>query len=451
MNICVVGTGYVGLVTAACLAHLGHRVVGVDSEPLKVEMLCRGEPTIYEPGLTPLLQDGLRSGRLSFGQDLAAAMAEADVIFLCVGTPPRHDGSTDLSQMEEAARQIGERLRRYKVVVEKSTVPVYTADRMKRTLAMYSGGAVDFDIASNPEFLREGAAVDDFLNPDRIVVGVETTRARDLLLQIYEPFRCPLLVTDVKTAELVKHASNAFLAMKISFINMIADLCEATGTDVQQVADGMGYDRRIGRAFLNAGVGYGGSCFPKDLSAFIHIAEEHGADFSLLREVRRINETRVDRLVRKLHQALWVLKGKRLGVLGLSFKPNTDDIREAPSLTVIPRLRQEGAVVRLYDPHAAVQMASVIPPEPGKVEYARSPYEAAEDAHALVILTEWEEFRALDLEKVRGLLQTPIIVDGRNLFDPAAMAEAGFEYFSIGRPDALRPRQPQAARPRGAP
>ncbi len=435
MKLGIFGTGHVGLVTAACFAELGHSVIAVDKDEKVIARLAAGVPTIYEPGLEQMLSRNLELGRLMFTTRAEEAARHAEIVFLCVGTPPRSDGSADPTQLEEVARTLARVLNGYKLIVEKSTVPVNTATWIDLTIRRFTQAEHNFDVASNPEFLREGFAIHDFLHPDRIVVGADSERAKALLLELYgRDFHCPILVTDVKTAEVIKQAANAFLATKISFINMVADLCEEVGVDVTAVAKGLGLDTRIGQAFLNAGLGFGGSCFPKDLKAFMKIANEVGADFSLLREVERINERRADRLLRKVEQALWVVRDKTIGVLGVAFKPETDDIREAPSLKIIPRLKEEGAVLRVYDPRATGNFERVLPPD-DRLSYVRSPYEAATGAHVLIILTEWDEFRGLDLDRVRSLMHSPIIVDGRNLFTVHEMRENGFEYFSLGRED----------------
>ena len=436
MRVTVIGGGYVGLVTGACFSHLGNEVIVVEKVPEKVERLKRGESPIYEPGLEDLLREGLERGSLTFTTDIREGVNFSDVIFICVGTPSRPDGSADLSQVEEVARLTARNMNSYKLLVEKSTVPVNTHQLVKKTVQRYLRSDVPFDVASNPEFLREGSAVYDFLNPDRIVVGVESERARRIMEELYKPLTdkgFPLLITDPATAELIKHASNSFLAMKISFINMVADLCEKTGADVELVAEGMGYDKRIGREFLRAGIGYGGSCFPKDVKAFIKIAEDRGVDFGLLREVERINSKRVEKFIEKVKNAVWTLKDKKVAVWGLAFKPNTDDIREAPSLRIVPELVKEGAKVRAYDPKAMENFKRVFV-EGEDLIYVGDKYEAVEDAEVLLILTEWDEFAKADMEKVKELMALPIVVDGRNVFDPRRMEEIGFEYYSIGRP-----------------
>ncbi len=435
MNLAVFGTGYVGLVTCVCFAELGHSVVAVDKDRERIARLADGSPTIFEPGLQEMLVSSLETGRLMFTTSAERAMSASEVVFLCVGTPSHSNGEADLSQVEEVVNGIAPMLDGYKLIVEKSTVPVNTAYWIDRKIRCLAAPTHDYDVASNPEFLREGQAIRDFLHPDRIVIGADSERARSLLLGLYgSDFDCPILATNVKTAELIKHASNAFLATKISFINMISDLCDGLGVDVAVVAKGMGLDPRIGSRFLNAGLGFGGSCLPKDLRAFVRIAEELGIDVSLLRDVERVNEERVDRFMRKIERALWVVGGKTVGVLGGAFKPDTSDIRGAPGLKALARLKEAGAVLRVYDPKAAGNLVKIYPPD-GRLDYVDSPYDAATGAHALVILTEWAEFQSMDLARVRSLMRTPIIIDGRNLFDPAEMRRKGFEYHSLGRGD----------------
>ena len=433
MKIAVIGTGYVGLVTAAGLAELGHRVVGADKDADKIARISSGAVPIYEPGLNELLAVNIQKGRLSFSSDLVAVTREADVIFVCVGTPQHDDGSADMSQIEEVSRLIAENLSDYKVVVEKSTVPVKTSHWIKRTIGLYKKTDTAFDVASNPEFLREGSAVADFLNPDRIIVGVETERARDILCRIYDRFKDRLVITNIDTAELIKHASNSFLAMKISYINLISNICEKTEANVDQVAEGMGLDPRIGSRFLKAGIGYGGSCFPKDIKALVKIGEDLGVDMSLLKEADRINTDRFRVMMAKIKKALWILKDKQIAVLGLAFKPETDDIREAPSIRIIRELLREGARLRLYDPQAMDNMKQLFPPERGRLDYFPSPYSAAEGANCVLFLTEWEEFSRLDLSQIKETMATPIVIDGRNIFGPDALRKLGFEYYSIGR------------------
>ncbi len=433
-KIAVFGAGYVGLITALGFARLGNRVYSVDKDRGKIEKLLRGEAPFYEPGLQELLEEVGKTGLISFHTDGKEAVKEADIIFICVGTPSLPDGRADLSQVEAVARFIAENMEEFKIIVEKSTVPVRTSFWIKRTISLYNKRKVDFEVASNPEFLREGSAIQDFFNPERIVIGVESERVANVLRDLYRDFSCPILVTDINTAEIIKHASNSFLAMKISFINMISDLCEKTGADVDMVARGMGLDSRIGEKFLKAGVGYGGSCFPKDVKAFYRIAEEHGLDFSLLKEVDRINSERAIRFVAKIKKALWNLKGKKIAVFGLAFKPNTDDVREAPSLRIIQLLLDEGAEVAAYDPKAMENAAKVLK----RIEYASSPYEAASGSNAIALVTEWDEFRQLDWGRIASLMETPIVFDGRNFLDGDRLAELGFEYYPVGKPPVLR-------------
>lgn len=446
MRIAIFGSGYVGLVTAVCFAELGHTVVAVDKDREIVARLADGVPTVYEPGLEELLVANLRANRLRFTTSAETGLDGAQVVFLCVGTPAQPDGSADLSQLDDVVATVAGGIHRYTLLVEKSTVPVDTAASIGRAMRQLTGAEAEFEVASNPEFLREGSAIQDFLHPDRIVIGADSERARALLLDLYQhDFTCPILVTSVKMAELIKHAANAFLATKISFINMIADLCEPVGADVSVIARGIGLDHRIGPHFLQAGLGFGGSCFGKDLKAFVRIAEEHGVDFGLLQDAERINAARVDRFVKKLDRALWVVRNKTLGVLGVAFKANTDDIRDAPSLRLIPRLLERGATLQIYDPRAAARFAEVHPPDE-RVRYVSSPYDAAEGAHALLILTDWDEFRTLDWDRLRTAMRSRVIVDGRNLFDPSDMRARDFEYFSLGRGDAGISSTPQSLR-----
>ena len=444
--ITVLGMGHVGLPTALGLAELGWKVFGADDAVDKIEQLKSGQATFYEPEMQELLTKHLASGRFQPTHDVEGALAASEVVFVCVGTPQRDDGAADLSQIEAVARSIAKNLNGYKLVVEKSTVPASTAERIKHTITRYArlspangarnGRAPDaphFDVASNPEFLQEGKAIRDFFHPDRVVIGVESEQARELLEEIYRPLNCPIVVTDLATAELIKHSANAFLSTKISFINMIADLCDAVGADVESVAQGIGLDPRIGRQFLKAGIGFGGYCFPKDLRALIHLAEQHGVPCGMLSAVESVNLRRVDVFLDKLRQALWVLQGKTIAVLGLAFKPLTDDIREAPALRVIDGLLKEGAAVRLYDPESMPNARAMFPEAPGRVDYCRSAYEAARGAHAALIVTEWDEFRRLNWTKFREAMEVPVLVDGRNLLDPAEIRDAGFEYLAMGR------------------
>ena len=454
MEIAIVGSGYVGLVAAACFAELGHTVICVDNDERKVAALQRGEVPIHERFLPELLAKH-HGERLTFTASLVEAARATSVVFIAVGTPAGQNGECDLSFVEEVSREIAEAVGEGPVlVVEKSTVPVCTADWVRKIMVLNGAPEGSFDVASNPEFLREGSAVTDFLYPDRIVIGADTEFAAETLRKIYAPLvsgayrkqkdavpapdgarpRPQLIVTAAKSAELIKHASNAFLAMKISFINAVANICEVVGANVEQVCEGVGADDRIGRRFLSPGIGYGGSCFPKDLKAFRAVARDCGYDFRLLDEVIHINDEQCARFLRKVRSALWTLKGKRLGVLGLSFKGGTDDIRESPAITLVQMLCDDGCRVSAYDPAAIDRAAEVAPAE---VRFVNSPYEAAKNADALLILTDWEEFAELDLKRLRNLLKYPIIIDGRNLYAPEKMAEAGYTYLSVGRPDAF--------------
>jgi len=444
LKICIIGTGYVGLVTGTCFSEVGHRVICVDSDERKIAMLKRGEMPIYEAGLNELVQRNNGRGYLTFSTSIEEGVEKSDVIFICVGTPPKEGGEADLSSVEKVARRIASFATSSKLVVEKSTVPVKTGEWIKRVFKMYNS-QVDFDIASNPEFLREGSAVADFLNPDRIVIGVEKEGPADTLKKIYEPIinhqfdpnlrepssphPVPLVVTDIQSAEIIKHASNSFLAMKISFINAISDICEKVGADIEKVAEGVGLDRRVGRHFLRAGLGFGGFCFPKDLQAFIKIAKDLNYDFTLLKEVERINKERPALLVKKIRDTLWIIKDKTIGILGLSFKPGTDDMRFAPSLEVISILQKEGAIIKAYDPASMEKAKGLLP----GVVFVSDPYEVSEEANALVILTEWDEFKTLNFFRIKKLMVNPVIIDGRNMFDPLKMKELGFIYKCIGR------------------
>ena len=437
MNIAVIGSGYVGLVTGTCLAEIGHCVICIDNDEKKIETLKRGEIPIYEPRLEKLVRKNMDKERLSFSTSIKEGVSGAKVIFIAVGTPPKENGEADLSSVEKVCSQIARNMKEYKLIVEKSTVPVQTGQWIKR-LFRVNNSFSDFDIASNPEFLREGTAVDDFLNPDRIVIGVETERAASILKELYSPIinrksrdsdSVPLMITDLETAELIKHASNSFLTTKISFINAVADICEKTGADIEKVAEGMGYDPRIGVSFLKAGIGFGGFCFPKDLQAFIRIAEKLNYDFALLKEVEKINKNRPKILLDKIEKALGTVEGKTIGILGLAFKPNTDDIRLAPSIEIISLLQKKKAQIKVYDPVAMDKAKEIL----RDVEYGRDPYEVVRGSNALVIVTEWEEFQRIDLERIRDLMINPLVVDGRNIYEPEKMKELGFIYKSIGR------------------
>jgi len=429
MKLTIIGTGYVGLVTGTCFAEVGHQVTCVDNDAGKVEVLERGGIPIFEPGLEELVKANVRAGRLSFTTSTAEGVEKSDVIFIAVPTPPLIDGSVDLSFIEKVAREIAGAMIGYKIVVDKSTVPVKTGDKVAETIKRYCKAQVDFDVVSNPEFLREGFAVDDLMKPDRIVIGVRSQRPVSAMKEVYAPFKAPVIVTDINSAELIKHASNSFLALKISYINAISVLCEAAGANVQEVALGMGMDERIGRRFLNPSLGFGGSCFPKDLSAFIKIAEQVGYDFRLLKEVQKINAEQMERFIKKISDTLWVLKDKRIGVLGLAFKQNTDDVRTSPAIDLCHRLQKEGALLRVHDPKAMEKAKAVLE----NVAFVEDMNAVAEGCDALVIATEWDEFKKLDLDRARKALSHPIMFDGRNLFDPAEMARLGFIYKSIGR------------------
>jgi UDPglucose 6-dehydrogenase len=449
MQISVVGCGYVGLVAAACFAELGHDVLCVDNNPSKIEALKSGVPIIHEEHLDELLTR--HSGRrLAFSSSLDIAIRKADVIFIAVGTPSSANGSADLSFVESVTRTIAQAAVGYKLIVEKSTVPVYTSEWIQRAMLLNGRNTAEFDVVSNPEFLREGTAVTDFLYPDRIVVGAKTDRAFRTMRRLYTPlidgsyYQQPGSVprpgasrpspvyaeTTPKSAELIKHASNAFLAMKISFINAVANICELAGADIQEVCEGVGSDRRIGSGFLNAGIGYGGSCFPKDVSAFASVARELGYDFKLLDEVKKINQEQRERFLKKVRSALWTLKGKQLGVLGLAFKAGTDDVRESPALEIVKTLADEGCVLRAYDPAAMDRARQCLG---SMISFAEDPYDAAEGADALLILTEWPEFGNLKLDRLKKALAYPIVLDGRNMYHPKAMEDAGISYYSIGR------------------
>lgn len=428
-KICIIGSGYVGLVTGTCFAEVGHHVICVDNNQDKVKMLQAGKIPIYEPGLEELIKKNVKEGRLTFTSQIEKGVDESNIIFIAVPTPPQPDGRVDLRFIEGVAREIASVMKSYKIIVDKSTVPVKTGEKVAETISRYNKTKVDFDVVSNPEFLREGSAVPDLMKPDRIVIGVTHERPVKAMKAVYEPFKAPIMVTDINSAELIKHAANSFLALKISYINALSVICEAAGANVEQVADGMGSDKRIGRAFLNAGIGYGGSCFPKDLSAFIHISEQLGYEFNLLKEVERINALQKQKFVKKIHDTLWILRDKTIGCLGLAFKPNTDDVRSSAAIEIIHALQKEGARIRTYDPKAMEKARELLK----DVEYCKDPYETATGAEALVVLTEWDEFKALDLNRLKELMVNPIIIDGRNIFDPRAVEAEGFIYKSIGR------------------
>ncbi|WP_299379209.1 UDP-glucose/GDP-mannose dehydrogenase family protein [uncultured Kiloniella sp.] len=434
MRIAMIGTGYVGLVSGTCFSEFGTDVVCVDKDESKIEGLKNGVIPIFEPGLDTLVKNNAEAGRLTFSTDLAAAAKDADAIFIAVGTPPgENDGQADLSYVYQAAKEIAEVIDGYKVIITKSTVPVGTGRAVERIIRETRPDA-DFDVVSNPEFLREGAAINDFMRPDRVVIGAETKRAQDVMAELYRPLyliETPILFTKLETSELIKYAGNAFLATKISFINQMADLCEKVGADVHQVAKGIGLDGRIGRKFLHAGPGYGGSCFPKDTQALAYTAREFGAPVSLVEDVISYNSVRKRQMAEKIiAQCGGSVSGKKIAVLGLTFKPNTDDMRDSPSLDIIPHLQENGAKVSAYDPEGMVEAAELL----SDVDYGENAYEIMKDADALVIVTEWNEFRRLDLERVKGLLTSPIMIDLRNIYNPDEMKEAGFDYLCVGRP-----------------
>src|SRR5213594_2567560 len=436
MNICVVGAGYVGLVTGAVFADLGNEVVCVDNVAEKIDGLQGGRLPIYEPGLEEMVTRNVGDGRLSFTTDLAAAVRKSVIVFIAVGTPPKADGQTDLSAVEAVAQEIGRVMERYTVVVNKSTVPVGTGEFVREVIERHQREPVPFDVVSNPEFLREGSAIEDTLRPDRIVIGAPTQQVAMTLLELYAPLERPMIITDVPSAEMIKYASNAFLATKISFINAIANICELAGADVTQVMKGMGLDPRIGPAFLSAGLGYGGSCFPKDTDSLVQTAAQLGYDFSLLRAVVDVNRERATHLVESIGKALGPLDDKVVAVLGLAFKPNTDDMRDAKSIEVVSGLLAAGAVVRAYDPVATANARRVLP---ASVEYCDSPYDAATGADAVALVTEWNEFKFLNLERLRAVMRRPLVFDGRNLWEPERMRRLGFEYHSVGRKPVLPP------------
>jgi UDPglucose 6-dehydrogenase len=429
MNIAIIGSGYVGLVTGTCFAEVGHNVICVDNDEKKVARLQAGEIPIYEPDLEDLVRKNVQLKRLSFTSSIKEGVDKSKVVFIAVPTPQQDDGSVDLSYVEKVARSIAEVLTDYRIIVDKSTVPVKTGDKVAETIRRYNKANVPFDVVSNPEFLREGSAVADLMSPDRIVIGVNDPRALPDMEAIYAPFKAPIMITDLNSAELIKHAANSFLALKISYINAVAAICEASGANVQKVADGMGADKRIGREFLHAGLGYGGSCFPKDIAAFIKISEELGCPFSLLKEVQQINANQLELFLKKMRKVLWVLNDKKIGLLGLAFKGNTDDIRCSVAISLARKMKDEGAVVRAFDPKAMEKCKELYPDIP----LAADAYEAAKDADALVIGTEWKDFTRLDWLKIKSLMRSPVVFDGRNLLNPVEMSSLGFEYYSIGR------------------
>lgn len=429
MRVCMIGTGYVGLVSGTCFAEIGHNVTCVDNDEKKIDILKKGGIPIYEPGLEEMAAKNVRAGRLTFTTSIKEGVQKSLFLFIAVGTPPKEDGEPDLSSVEKVAEEIGSAMNEYKIIVEKSTVPVQTGEWVRTVIERFSKKVRDFDVASNPEFLREGSAINDFLHPDRLVLGVESEKAKEKLLELYKPIDAPKIVTDIASAELIKHASNSFLSTKISFINAISIICEKSGADVLKVAEGMGLDKRIGKDFLNAGVGFGGFCFPKDIKAFINIAEKLGYDFRLLKEVDNINHEQMLRTVKKLEEMVWNLKDKKIGILGLAFKPNTDDMRFAPSISIIKELQRHGAKIKAYDP-VAMDRAKAIMPD---IDYCTDAYSVAEDVDAIVLVTEWDDFRDLDLNKIKKLMRQPVFLDGRNVFGPEQMRDMGFIYAGMGR------------------
>jgi UDPglucose 6-dehydrogenase len=448
VRLTVIGCGYVGLVTGACLAAAGHEVYCTDIDEKRIDLLNAGKVPIYEEHLDEVLKRARAEKKIFFQKDSGEAIRAGEVIFICVGTPPKDTGEADLSAIDHVARQVATEARTPKLVVEKSTVPALTGVQLQKALGAYSrnGAALRFQVASNPEFLREGTAVEDFFHPDRIVVGVENENSAAVMREIYQPildrkFHCPvhggscpkgsgeLLITTISSAELIKHASNSFLALKISYANIISDLCEKIGADVEEVTRAMGLDPRIGTQFLKAGLGFGGFCFPKDIQAFIHLAGSIGVEFDMLKAAERVNKQRIEKFFEKIHKALWVIKGKRVAVLGLAFKPNTDDIRFAPALDVIRKLLEEGAEVHASDPEAIGRTRPLLP----QVCYHEDPYEALKGADAALVCTEWKQFRTLDWEKAGKSMARRLVIDGRNFYSPKKMQEMGFEYYSFGR------------------
>jgi UDPglucose 6-dehydrogenase len=431
MDLSIIGSGYVGLVTGACFADVGHNVICVDNDPRKVEALQAGKVPIYEPGLEEVIHRNVSAKRLRFTGSIKDGVENSQIIFIAVPTPQGPTGEVDLSYIEKVAREIAGVLTGYRVIVDKSTVPVKTGEKVAESIKRYNRHGAEFDVVSNPEFLREGCAVADLMQPDRIVIGAQSEKAIGLMKQVYEPFMAPILVTDINSAELIKHAANSFLALKISYINALSAICERSGADVEKVADGIGMDRRIGRSFLHAGIGYGGSCFPKDIAAFIKISEQLGVPFNLLKEVQRINATQRERFLKVIRETLWVLREKKIAVWGLTFKPDTDDIRSSVAIDLVADMLSEGAHVVAYDPKGMEKAREV--ESIAKAQFVPSAMEAIEGAEALIIATEWSEFANVDLAVMKEKMATPIVFDGRNLFDPKTMAQLGFRYHSIGR------------------
>jgi UDPglucose 6-dehydrogenase len=432
MKICMIGSGYVGLVTGVCLAEFGMEIICVDKDKAKIEMMRKGHSHFYEPGLDDVIEKNMKEGRLSFSTDIGHGVRASQVIFIAVGTPANNDGSPDLSQVEAVAKEIAAYMKDYKIIVLKSTVPVGTGKWVKGLITEALKGAVPFDMVSNPEFLREGAAVEDFFRPDRIVIGAESERAIAVMKEIYNAFyliEAPFVITTIEAAELIKYASNAFLATKISFINEIANLCEQVGADVHDVARAMGLDGRIGRKFLHPGPGFGGSCFPKDTHALVHIGRKHNCEMEIVRSTIQVNERQKERMIEKIEEMVGDIKGKTIGILGLAFKPNTDDMREASSISIIQGLQKKGARIKAYDPEAMEEAKKVLQ----NMTYCNNAYEVAEGSHAIVLLTEWNQFRLLDLKRIKGLLKEPVFIDLRNVYEPLHMRAMGFRYCGVGR------------------
>lgn len=433
MKISVIGIGYVGLATATVLAELGNDVMAADLDKVKIDGLNRGIMPIFEPGLKEMVERNTKENRLKFVSGNKKVVEHGDVIFICVGTPPKENWETELKYVEAVALEIAQNIDSYKIIVHKSTVPVETGEKVKEIIRKNIKKGLEFDVVSNPEFLREGTAIEDTLHPDRIVIGADSGKAIAIMKKIYGPINAPVLITDIKSAELIKHASNAFLATKISFINSIAKICELSGADVEKVAEGMGYDKRISKHFLNAGIGYGGFCFPKDSQAFIKIAENYGYDYKLLKATNEINEEQKKLFIDKVKKALGHVNGKNIAVLGLAFKPNTDDMRFAPSIYIINELQNLGAKIKAYDPAAMEKAKNIL----NNVSFCKNPYEVSKGADALLILTEWNEFKEINLKKIKNLLKNPLIIDGRNIYDLSIMEKEGFRYISIGRRDVF--------------
>jgi UDPglucose 6-dehydrogenase len=435
MDISIIGSGYVGLVTGACFADVGHNVICVDNDEGKIKTLQAGRIPIYEPGLEEIVHRNVSAHRLHFSSSIREGVDKSQIIFIAVPTPPQPNGDVDLSFIEKVSREIADVLTDYRVIVDKSTVPVKTGERVAETIKRYNRHGAKFDVVSNPEFLREGCAIRDLMHPDRVVIGAQSQHAVDLMKKVYEPFMAPVLVTGINSAELIKHAANSFLALKISYINAISAICDASGADVEKVADGIGMDRRIGRQFLNAGIGYGGSCFPKDVAAFIHISEQLGVPFTLLKEVQRINAGQKERFLKLIRDTLWVLREKKIAVWGLTFKPDTDDVRSSVAIELVDAMLREGAYVSVYDPKGmekARELKAI-----ADATFAASALEAADGAEALIIATEWAEFANVDFAAVKQRMTTPIVFDGRNLLNPETMGELGFHYYSIGRASVI--------------